>query len=659
MPSVLAVPIQFAPHCMTAASLPAPFVASASSESAPGTAAYFAFNGNSGIFPNTYWEGDNSGVDWLKIDLGVGNLRILGSYTLWMYGYADLTTAPKNWTLEGSNNNIAWDILDTVTGAIDWFTSEKRSFTCDVTTTAYRYFRINITANNGHATLTTIAELYLNATATIDTTVYRPTANVIVPGNPTTLGSVTDPELGYDEDTDPPTTFAINERHAFSPLSDPYILNYSAFSAYAGPTPDFFRFSFWSSFSNSPTYGAFANLVLFSNHVPIPFTGFSNQNSYPLYDAYWDLSASQDLTIIDLNTRVVGTLLGGGTSLFNVYDVYITPFYPLALDCGNPPNGVDGDPYSHQLEISGGQPAYYFTITAGALPTGITLSATTGLLSGTPTVVGPFSFTVGVIDTAGATDSVACSITIDAASQLSISCNNPCEAVLDVPYNHTFTAADGTAPYLYTITAGALPTGLSLDFTSGIASGRPSVIGLFNFTVTVTDADEDTDSTDCSINVTEHVCPWHLCDLFSISEDCAMTGTVGLRRTADGVLGGSDVISSTPITVVAGEVYFVEFFLRGSGGADGTISVGFDFYDENDIYLSSGYVTSTGSPVVFTSFTGTVTVPADAVTAVPVIKATNHLAGIWCISAIFSSLMDQFFVLSSIKHYFSDWISYR
>jgi large repetitive protein len=48
--------------------------------------------------------------------------------------------------------------------------------------------------------------------------------------------------------------------------------------------------------------------------------------------------------------------------------------------------------------------AYTFGITGGTLPTGLTLS-TAGVLSGTPTALGTFSFTVTVTDSVGGTAS--------------------------------------------------------------------------------------------------------------------------------------------------------------------------------------------------------------------------------------------------------------
>jgi len=56
-----------------------------------------------------------------------------------------------------------------------------------------------------------------------------------------------------------------------------------------------------------------------------------------------------------------------------------------------------------------------------------------------------------------------------------------------VPYAESLLASGGTAPYVWTITAGSLPPGLALS-PSGAITGTPSGAGSFNFTVQVVDA---------------------------------------------------------------------------------------------------------------------------------------------------------------------------
>jgi len=49
-------------------------------------------------------------------------------------------------------------------------------------------------------------------------------------------------------------------------------------------------------------------------------------------------------------------------------------------------------------------------------------------------------------------------------------------------------AKGGTSPYTFAVTSGALPTGTTLNPTSGVISGTPSAASTFSFTITVTDS---------------------------------------------------------------------------------------------------------------------------------------------------------------------------
>ena len=58
------------------------------------------------------------------------------------------------------------------------------------------------------------------------------------------------------------------------------------------------------------------------------------------------------------------------------------------------------------------QPVHLVGERAGALPPGLTLNASTGLLSGTPTTAGTYSFTVKVTDSSGQSDTEPVTVTI-------------------------------------------------------------------------------------------------------------------------------------------------------------------------------------------------------------------------------------------------------
>jgi hypothetical protein len=73
-------------------------------------------------------------------------------------------------------------------------------------------------------------------------------------------------------------------------------------------------------------------------------------------------------------------------------------------------------------------------------------------------------------------------------------------------YDQAIIANGGTEPYLYTLSSGALPNGLSLS-SSGIISGTPADSGSFNFTVTAAYSYGCTGSHSYTINVFDHAIP--------------------------------------------------------------------------------------------------------------------------------------------------------
>jgi hypothetical protein len=79
-------------------------------------------------------------------------------------------------------------------------------------------------------------------------------------------------------------------------------------------------------------------------------------------------------------------------------------------------NGVSGTPYTQTFSATGGFPAYTFSLAAGSLPPGLTLAG--GVLSGTPTTVGTFNFTIQVTDSASNSATQAFQVTISAPSAI-------------------------------------------------------------------------------------------------------------------------------------------------------------------------------------------------------------------------------------------------
>jgi len=166
---------------------------------------------------------------------------------------------------------------------------------------------------------------------------------------------------------------------------------------------------------------------------------------------------------------------------------------------------VDGEiglAYSQPVSATGGVTPYTWSITPGALPASLTLNPATGVIGGTPTAQGTSSFDVALTDALGATASkLGLSITIWPA--LTISTTSLSDGVVDIAYpTQTLSATGGKAGYLWSITSGGLPAGLSLS--TGVISGMPTgPVGTSNFTVAVIDALGGTKSSPLHITINE------------------------------------------------------------------------------------------------------------------------------------------------------------
>jgi hypothetical protein len=159
------------------------------------------------------------------------------------------------------------------------------------------------------------------------------------------------------------------------------------------------------------------------------------------------------------------------------------PAITLAPATINP--ATAGVAYSQALKAAGGEGPYTFAITAGALPSGITLSST-GTLSGSTRQSGSFTFTATATDSNGNGGDLQYTLSVSSPAIALTPATLP-SATGSTAYSQTLTASNGFAPYTYAVTAGALPAGLSFA-VDGNLSGVPTAQGSFTFTVTATDS---------------------------------------------------------------------------------------------------------------------------------------------------------------------------
>jgi Putative Ig domain len=181
---------------------------------------------------------------------------------------------------------------------------------------------------------------------------------------------------------------------------------------------------------------------------------------------------------------------------------------PLAVTTTSLPAASGGVSYSAKLAATGGYPAYTWSVTQGALPAGLSLNASTGAITGKPTAPGTASFTVGVSDaeTPPGSASANLSITVNVAP-LAITTTVLSGATDDLAYSAKLAASGGIAPYTWSVTAGALPAGLSLNASTGAITGKPTVPGTASFTVKVSDGETPSASVSANLFITVNVAP--------------------------------------------------------------------------------------------------------------------------------------------------------
>jgi len=74
-------------------------------------------------------------------------------------------------------------------------------------------------------------------------------------------------------------------------------------------------------------------------------------------------------------------------------------------------------------------------------------------------------------------------------------------AEVGVAYSSALGASGGTAPYTFSIISGSLPSGLTLNTSTGAITGTPTTSGTFSFTAQVVDSQSSSATANCSITV--------------------------------------------------------------------------------------------------------------------------------------------------------------
>jgi len=213
--------------------------------------------------------------------------------------------------------------------------------------------------------------------------------------------------------------------------------------------------------------------------APAPFTWTIISGSLPPGLTFQTTSTST-------SAEITGTPTVLGTSNFTVQvedssDAIVTQALsivinkppPLSVATGSLPNGIVNAPYSQTLAASSGVQPYTWSLVDGTvLPVGLSLDATSGVISGTPIATGSFPFTVQVTDSSTPKAQIA-------TANLSITINPGVTNNGRLSGNYAFSVRGFDASGLF-IAAGSFFADGSGNISAGIMDTNDTVNPLLN-----------------------------------------------------------------------------------------------------------------------------------------------------------------------------------
>jgi hypothetical protein len=265
------------------------------------------------------------------------------------------------------------------------------------------------------------------------------------------------------------------------------------------------------------------------------------------------------------------------TQIVNIFVSYDAPSTIYAIL----PAATAGVSYSNLIQQYGAVGAVTWSYT-GTPPPGLSLSTAAGnsgdgQLSGTPSMADIYNFTAIATDSKGDTGSLPFTITVNIFESDSgvpnVTKTLP-PGTVGSSYSNQIDQDGATLPLTWTITAGALPPGLSIGTNSGMVSGTPTAPGSYTFTAQVTDSASPPNVT--SLQFMLNVADAQYGDLIVVDGSPSANPLAGtlFRVTPTGASGTIAAISTGQPTGVAVDANSGNIYVSVAGSTPSVTRVG-------------------------------------------------------------------------------------
>jgi Putative Ig domain len=135
--------------------------------------------------------------------------------------------------------------------------------------------------------------------------------------------------------------------------------------------------------------------------------------------------------------------------------------------------GTVGAAYTASLQASGGTAPYTWTLKSGTLPAGIVLTAD-GSVSGTPSAAGNAGSLVFQVTDAGSNSASSGNLSLKINPVVQVTTTSLPSGTQGTAYTTSLAATGGSGAYTWSLKSGGLPSGLSLNASTGVISGKPT-----------------------------------------------------------------------------------------------------------------------------------------------------------------------------------------